>query len=149
LNGPVYISAMTISNGLVVGADGADGALGMNGQNGGDAHGGGLLATCVVLLSNCWFTENVVIGGQGRRGGGNKSRTPLRSRGWRVWGRGFWSGGIPGRRWLYRGNQMHLFLEYSDRRQGGIWRNQLQFYSDESRWEWRKRRSGRRRRGRL
>jgi hypothetical protein len=70
-NGPVYISAMTIANGLVVGAVGADGTIGMNGQNGGGAAGGAIQASCDLFLSNCWFTGNTVIGGQGGSGGPN------------------------------------------------------------------------------
>jgi hypothetical protein len=68
-NGPVYISGMTIRNGLVVGAAGADGLPGMNGGTGGNAYGGAILTSCDLALSNIWFTENTVIGGQGGRGG--------------------------------------------------------------------------------
>jgi hypothetical protein len=75
---PAIISGMTIVNGLVMGANGTNGGVG---QDGGDAplaadfinaEGGAILATnpgSIFILSNCWFNNNMVMGGQGGRGG--------------------------------------------------------------------------------
>jgi hypothetical protein len=67
----VYISGMTIQNGLVVGTPGADGGFGEVGGNGSSAGGGAIQVDGDLFLSNCWFNANAVIGGQGGRGGDN------------------------------------------------------------------------------
>jgi hypothetical protein len=67
----VYISGMTISNGLVIGDPGTDGGPGSVGGGGGEAAGGAILVMGDLFLSNCWLTANAVIGGQGGLGGTN------------------------------------------------------------------------------
>jgi len=70
--GPVIISGMTISNGVVMGANGSDGPIFHDGQDGIIAYGGAILVngtTDYLILSNCWVTGNAVVGGHGGRGG--------------------------------------------------------------------------------
>jgi hypothetical protein len=71
---PVYLSDVAIAHGLVHGTPGADGALFQNGQPGGNAYGGAILdntSSDSLILSNCWFADNIVQGGKGGRGGDN------------------------------------------------------------------------------
>ncbi|HLZ55084.1 MAG TPA: choice-of-anchor Q domain-containing protein [Verrucomicrobiae bacterium] len=69
---PVILSGMTITNGLVVGAQGSDGGIGQNGADGGSAYGGAILDSGIsFVLSNCWLVGNVAQGGEGGRGGNN------------------------------------------------------------------------------
>jgi hypothetical protein len=73
---PVFISGMTISNGLAAGANGVDGGIGQNGTAGADAHGGAILSSgTTLILSNCWITGNKAVGGRGGNGGPNPAAT--------------------------------------------------------------------------
>jgi hypothetical protein len=73
---PAVFSGMTIRDGLIVGVNGVDGGFNMNGTDGLQAYGGAVLLNNPavngnLILSNCWFNRNTVIGGRGGRGGDN------------------------------------------------------------------------------
>ena len=68
--GAILLAGLTIRDGFVEGAAGVDGLLTENGTPGDTAMGGGIWHTSgELILSNCWFAENSVVGGRGGRGG--------------------------------------------------------------------------------
>jgi hypothetical protein len=71
---PVFISGITIQHGRAVGANGTDGGVGQNGTSGSGAAGGAIWdngTSDILILSNCWLTDNMVVGGRGGNGGPN------------------------------------------------------------------------------
>jgi hypothetical protein len=72
---PVFISGVTIVDGLAVGSDGPDATIpGQPGGPGLDGLGGAILNNFnspALYLSNCWFTGNTARGGRGGNGGNN------------------------------------------------------------------------------
>lgn len=75
---PVFISGLTIVNGLAAGPDGPDGSFGKNGGPGLDGLGGAILNDSnsdALYLSNCWFVGNTARGGHGGKGGDNPPAT--------------------------------------------------------------------------
>jgi hypothetical protein len=69
---PVFLSGLTIRDGKPIAPNGIDGGLGQNGTPGVDANGGAIYDTGASLtVSNCWFTANQAIAGNGGRGGDN------------------------------------------------------------------------------
>jgi hypothetical protein len=72
---PVFMSGMTISNGLAMGAAGIDGGNGQSGTTGGNVSGGAIWdnggGSDALILSNCWLTGNEALGGRGGNGGPN------------------------------------------------------------------------------
>lgn len=73
--GPIFLSGMTIQNGLALGPNGADATMpGQNGGNGADAYGGAIYdpsSSVTLIVSNCWFNGNIAMAGRGGKGGGN------------------------------------------------------------------------------
>ena len=71
--GPVFLSGLTIRDGRPVAPNGIDGGVGQNGTPGIDALGGAIYDnnSGALTVSNCWFTANQAIAGNGGRGGGN------------------------------------------------------------------------------
>lgn len=99
---PVLLSGMTITHGLVLGLNGPDATNpGQNGGPGLDAYGGAILDTSsssdLLILSNCWVTENVAQGGQGGRGGDNPAGAAFTpgngGAGGKAWGGAVFAGG--------------------------------------------------------
>jgi hypothetical protein len=69
---PVFLSGITVRDGRPVAPNGIDGGFGQNGTPGVDASGGAIYDTGASLtVSNCWFTRNQAIAGNGGRGGDN------------------------------------------------------------------------------
>jgi hypothetical protein len=70
--GPVSLSGITVRDGKPFAPNGIDGGVGQDGTPGVDALGGAIYDTGGTLtLSNCWFTANQAIAGNGGRGGDN------------------------------------------------------------------------------
>ena len=68
----VSLSGVTVRDGRVLAPNGIDGGVGQNGTAGLDAQGGAIYDTGGSLtISNCWFTDNEAIAGNGGRGGPN------------------------------------------------------------------------------